>query len=206
MRPMKKTDKKERRQLIVEGAIACFIKNGVVGTTFKQIAKEAGVHQPLIGYYFPTFEDLFAAVIHVLLEDLKKLSVESVDRNSGDPKKALSAYLRAPMTWAKRRPQYNALWTFFYHLSSYQPQFRELNNSIRKVGRERISLLLYRFQESNRVHLKEGWTMQRLSICVHMQITGAMIHTVTETCDPDEMADLCEASVMGILASAFAEE
>jgi len=193
----------DRRQLILDAAIRLFTRQGVIGTTFREIAKEAGVHQPLIGYYFPTFNDLFKAVVEIILDDIKKASVEPLERPSADLREALHEYLRAPIVWRKRRPEFSSLWTFFYHLASYQPLFLQMNDVIRTTGRERISLLLYKFQEHYKFRLRNGWTIDQLAHAVQVQITGAAIHSVTESGEAEGMAELCEQAVNAILDSAF---
>lgn len=202
----KKTRKKpqvDRRSLILDAAIRLFAKQGVIGTTFREIAKEAGVHQPLIGYYFPTFESLFKAVVEIILEDLKRTALEPFERVKGDIKQAFAEYIRAPILWRTRRPEYSLLWTFFYHLSSYQPMFLQINQGIRKMGRERITLLLYRYQENHKLRLKPSWKIDDLAYMIQIQITGAAIHSVTETKKAEELAALCESAVYALMDSAF---
>lgn len=193
----------ERRHLIIEAAITCFIKHGVVATTFKQIAKEAKVHQPLIGYYFPTFDSLFAAVVERILVDLRDISVEAIEGAGSDTKKALLEYSVAPLHWEQKRPGFSGLWTFFYHMASYQPMFKAMNDSIRRVGRERISLLLYKYQEEKRLKLKKGWSVDRLAYVIQAQITGGALMTVTETSDLKEATALCQNAVEVFLDVAF---
>jgi AcrR family transcriptional regulator len=199
----KKKEPTDRRQLIVDAAARLFAKQGIVGTTFREIAKEAGVHQPLIGYYFPTFESLFMAVTEMILEDIRRQSIEAIEKAKVDPDKTLQDYIRAPLHWQKNRPEYRLLWTFFYHLCTYQPAFRELNNSIRKIGKERIMLLLYKYQEALHLRLKKTWTMEQLALAIQTQMTGASVHAVTEKSDFDEVAKLCHLTINSLLESAF---
>ncbi|MCZ8519452.1 MULTISPECIES: TetR/AcrR family transcriptional regulator [Paenibacillus] len=53
-------DKKER---IIESAVAIFAENGYYKTTTGQIAKAAGVTQPYVFHFFANKEELFKAVI-----------------------------------------------------------------------------------------------------------------------------------------------
>ncbi|MGO7133576.1 TetR/AcrR family transcriptional regulator [Rhizobium leguminosarum] len=55
----------ERRQRIVDGAIAFFSENGLDGSTHR-LANYLGVTQPLIYQYFPNKEDLIDAVYEEL--------------------------------------------------------------------------------------------------------------------------------------------
>lgn len=198
-----KSHAKDRRLRIVQAALKCFILHGVVGTSFKQIAEEADVNQPLIGYYFASFEDLFAAVVGLMLEDLKGVTVSAIEQHAANPRQALLAYTEIPIVWAQQKPEYNALWTFFYHLASYQKKFMAINDSIRQGGRERITLLLYRYQEHSGRRLKVDWTVDRLARSLHAQITGAVIIAVTETGEIAQAATASKHSVAALLDAAF---
>lgn len=52
----KKTD--DTRQMILEAASRFFSKKGVLGTSFSDIAKDAGLSKGTVSYYFPTKEHL----------------------------------------------------------------------------------------------------------------------------------------------------
>lgn len=52
-----------RRRLIVDTATRLIARNGSRGTSLAQIARESGVSQPGLIYYFPTKEDLLNAAL-----------------------------------------------------------------------------------------------------------------------------------------------
>lgn len=54
--------KAERRQLIVNAAISCFIKNGIHQTGIREIAKEANVSLGNMYNYFSSKDDLISAI------------------------------------------------------------------------------------------------------------------------------------------------
>ena len=62
-----------RRRLIVDTATRLIARNGSRGTSLAQIARESGVSQPGLIYYFPTKEALIQAVVdhrsHTLISD-----------------------------------------------------------------------------------------------------------------------------------------
>lgn len=58
------SEESDRRQEIVEAAFEEFSRKGFKGATIKSIAQTAGLQSPsLIYWYFPTKEELFAAVV-----------------------------------------------------------------------------------------------------------------------------------------------
>jgi TetR/AcrR family transcriptional regulator len=54
----------ERRQQLIETALHLFATNGFRGTTTRAIAQAAGVSEGIIFRYFPTKEDLYAAILN----------------------------------------------------------------------------------------------------------------------------------------------
>ncbi|MCM3849676.1 TetR/AcrR family transcriptional regulator [Pseudonocardia sp. DR1-2] len=56
----------ERRQRVLEAAVACFAQRGLYGTTTHEIAERAGISQPYLYRLFPDKPTLFArTVAHV---------------------------------------------------------------------------------------------------------------------------------------------
>ena len=53
----------ERRQQIIEAALACFARNGYHLTTMDDIAKQLPFSKGLLYYYFKTKRDLFLAIL-----------------------------------------------------------------------------------------------------------------------------------------------
>jgi AcrR family transcriptional regulator len=58
----------ERREAILEAALAVFSRKGFSGTTTKDIAREAGVSEALLYRHFPSKEDLHGALQDTLCE------------------------------------------------------------------------------------------------------------------------------------------
>jgi AcrR family transcriptional regulator len=52
-----------KRETILKTAASLFATQGFDGTTTMQIAREAGVTEPLIYYHFKTKGDLFTSII-----------------------------------------------------------------------------------------------------------------------------------------------
>lgn len=194
---------KDSKSKIVKAALECYIKKGIVGTSNSDIAKRAKVHQPLISYYFKSFEELYIATLGVLLEDLKNISVKAITQHPGNTYKALLAYSEAPLEWTELKPQYTSIWTFFYHMASYSPPFIQLNNSIRSGGIDRISLLLFKIQEENKLKLKPHWTIGELAYSIQTHINGAMVMASTQDTDLKLAGKRCRQGVAALVVGAF---
>ncbi len=66
---------RETRKRIVEAAYRCFSRKGFLGSTTKEIAREAGVSEVTLFRYFRSKEELFEEVLksYSVLPNLKKL-------------------------------------------------------------------------------------------------------------------------------------
>jgi AcrR family transcriptional regulator len=53
----------DKKDLIIDGAVAIFAENGFYKATTAQVAKAAGVTQPYVFHFFKSKEDLYLAVI-----------------------------------------------------------------------------------------------------------------------------------------------
>lgn len=83
----------QRRQVVLDAAVACFARKGYYGTATSEIAVRAGISQPYVYRLFASKEALFAgAVLHVseLLSDALTGAAEEI----GPPREA-EAVMRA---------------------------------------------------------------------------------------------------------------
>lgn len=172
--------KVDRKEKIVQAAIACYSKLGVAQTRMTDIAATAKVDQPLIGYYFPTPEGLYYEVVMRVLEDLKKASIEGIERGGTDPKKVMDYYVRAPFEWGEKNPGLFSIWIYFYYLAAYHPRFVELNKMIRAQGRERIAFMIYSGIEKGAFSISKEITVAQVALNIQGIVTGVGMMAGTE--------------------------
>lgn len=170
-----------KKNKIVQAAIKCFVKSGVAQTKIKDIAEKAGIDQPLVNYYFPSLDSLYIEVIQEILRHLNDHVMASVEKSARDPKAALQAYVLSYFEWPKKNPGLGALWLYFYHLASFSPAFTQLNDLIRRAGRERIAALLYQGMEKKLFKIPEGLTVSELSLTIQALLTGNTVIAGTES-------------------------
>lgn len=84
-----------RRRRIVESATRLIARNGSRGTSLAQIARESGVSQPGLIYYFPTKEDL----LHAALDERDAVEEDSLWRGDGGLDSLLDAVVANVETW-----------------------------------------------------------------------------------------------------------
>ncbi|MGE3975493.1 MAG: TetR/AcrR family transcriptional regulator [Bdellovibrionales bacterium] len=165
---------------IIDAAFFCFAESGVGTTKLTQIAAKAGVEAPHMHYYFPTFEALFTEVVNIALEDLRAYSVRNIEKGRGDPRKALDLYVKAPFEWAKERPTYLPVWMYFYHLAACDKKFGRLNRNIREIGRDRISLLIYKGIETGQFKKNSEFEVPELATLIQGLMTGHGVLAASE--------------------------
>lgn len=105
MTPTKTPDARDR---ILTAAISLFSARGFEGVSTTQIAKAAGITQPLIHYHFKNKEALWKAAAGRLFEQLNKdFSSEMSDVSQGDSKRFLVDSIRAFVVFSAKRPEFN---------------------------------------------------------------------------------------------------
>lgn len=62
-------DPLERREQLVDSAVAAFARRGISHTSITDVAREAGVSRGLVYHYFPTMDDVVDAVLERIVAD-----------------------------------------------------------------------------------------------------------------------------------------
>lgn len=96
-----------RQHSIIEAAIAEFSACGFAGASTRRIADQAGVPQPMIGYYFGSKQGLWLAVVG---EAMKAMAAPVAARAAGlsgvDTPTAMMLILRDHLGWLLGHPAY----------------------------------------------------------------------------------------------------
>jgi AcrR family transcriptional regulator len=194
--------KGDRREDILVAATTLFAERGMLGVRMTDIARQAGVQPPHIAYYFPTPEDLQFEVILRTLENLKKFALERSSVAEGSAWAKLEGYTRAFFLWTiERRPLFQ-LWMQFYTLATIDPKYRKINTEIRRVGRERIRMMVYEGIEKEEFKLHAPvWKAEDAAILIQAIITGQVIQSGTEDGDlpPERFEDSAVKTIAEIL-------
>lgn len=86
--------KAERESAVLEQARALFVEHGYRGTSVAAIGRAAGIAAAAVHWYFPTKDDLFAAVIDAIFSE-ERARIESDPEIAGDPRDELVGALVA---------------------------------------------------------------------------------------------------------------
>ena len=89
---------------------------------------------------------------------------------------------------------------YFYYLSSFHPDFSELNSGIRQTGRERISVIIYEGIEEKAFRLPSGYSVRELAHTIQGLITGNVIMAATERGHDIKAMEATVKTVLRLLA------
>src|SRR5262245_61909225 len=82
----------DRREAIVDAALAVARRKGLAATTVRDVAAEMGTSSGLIHHYFDSMDDVLAAAFErVAGEDLRE--TEAVLDRAGDPRELVRGFL-----------------------------------------------------------------------------------------------------------------
>jgi AcrR family transcriptional regulator len=95
----------ERIRHIIDASAAVLARDGYAGTSMKDIAREAGVAQGLIHYYFGSKEDLVLAVVRQACAEMLEETRRSFSEAQGPPLVRAWAGLQAAEKRSAERPE-----------------------------------------------------------------------------------------------------
>jgi AcrR family transcriptional regulator len=110
----------ERREQILDAAIAVFARSGYRTATTTHVAEAAGISQASIFKYFKTRDELFLAVIDRIMERTQALFEEAI-RAGGDPLRILQATAvawRSHAVTGTKGPQRDVLLNVLYQAAA----------------------------------------------------------------------------------------
>jgi TetR/AcrR family transcriptional regulator len=114
----------ERRAAVLEAASAIFSRGTYRSTTTAEIAKHAGVTEPVLYRHFPSKRDLYLACLEEAWLDTRKLWDAAVASES-DPTHWVTAMGRAYLATRDRRGQLAHLWLQSLTEASDDPEVRK---------------------------------------------------------------------------------
>ena len=73
---------RERKEQLVEAAMALFSERGYAATRIRDICERAGVAKGLFYWYFPTKHDLFAELVRTMRRQLRRAQAAAMDADA----------------------------------------------------------------------------------------------------------------------------
>ncbi len=104
-------DSPDQRTRLVDAALACYVRQGIVATSLRDIAAEAGVTPALVHYYFGDAQQLRDSVIEERLLPVFQSVREPLTRVDADDLAALVAgFVSGVFRAVEAHPWWPALW------------------------------------------------------------------------------------------------
>ena len=164
---------KRTRENLIQVAIQSLCESHVHGLKFSQISKIAQVPQPLVDYHFPSMEALLGEMVAHQLERLKVISEEAITKHPKNPRKALTAYIRAPFDLGQNDQGFRAVWSCYYHLATVNKAFAEFNRGVRIHSDKRLAALLTSIASAeNRGERTNRKRIRATATCIQGIMTG----------------------------------
>jgi AcrR family transcriptional regulator len=123
----------ERRQALIEAAIGVFADGSYRGVTTAEIARAAGVSEPILYRHFGSKRDLYlAAVDHAW--SLVRAEWEQIEAEIADPSEWLGRMARAKTSLTSSKFRLAELWVQALSEAGEEPQLRKyLRSHLREV-------------------------------------------------------------------------
>ena len=131
-----------RREQIVRATIRCLAREGYTRLTMKKIAREAGVSQGILHYYFADKRAMLAATLEAVTRDLDRRVAAAQSRTGRDARARLRALVRACLEVAVSRPEFWVVFVEFWGEMLHDRRLRDLNTAVYSRTRRLIGRLI----------------------------------------------------------------
>ena len=129
----------ERIVEIVRVGTEIVLEEGFASLTKRRVATRLGIAHGNVGYYFPTRESLWRAVVDYEISELSDKYPSDLETDTDDPQSSFDEYLSVYMVSYEDREFGN----FFAHLEAYA----EINSAVAKLRDEINERILQRIIE-----------------------------------------------------------
>ena len=131
-----------RREQIVRATVRCLAREGYTRLTMKKLAREAGVSQGILHYYFADKRSILVATLEAVMTDLDRRVAAAQARGGRDPGTRLTALVRACLETAVRRREIWIVFVEFWGEMMHDRRLREINADLYARTRRLIARLV----------------------------------------------------------------
>lgn len=163
-----------RREQILQAAYRCVAQKSINGTRMKDIAREAGISQGVIHYYFHTKEKLLKELLAWSLQEYLEGALNNITHEK-NPIKRLVTLFKYQEEVVKERPDLVTVFYDFWVQGTKQPDVREqmkeqfelYRNFIYKIVKEGVDMGAFKEEALDyvpglTVGLLEGFAIQQV--------------------------------------------
>jgi AcrR family transcriptional regulator len=132
----------QRREQIIEATIRCLARDGYARLTMKVLAREAGVSQGILHYYFKDKAAILVAVLEAVTADLDRRVVQAQAEGGQTPQQGLHAVIATCLSTTQTQPE---LWRVYIQLwgeMMHDDSLRAINADLYGKMRRQVATLL----------------------------------------------------------------
>jgi TetR/AcrR family transcriptional regulator, fatty acid metabolism regulator protein len=131
-----------RREQIVRATVRCLAREGYTRLTMKKVAREAGVSQGILHYYFADKRAILTATLEAVSRDLDRRVAAAQSRTGRDPAARLRALVRACLDVAVSRPEFWVVFVEFWGEMLHDRRLRGVHAEVYDRTRRLIARLI----------------------------------------------------------------
>src|SRR5213594_541404 len=131
-----------RRTAIVRATIRCLARDGYTGLTMKKVAREAGVSQEILHYYFADKRAILVAALETVTADLDRRVAAAQARGGKDAKTRLQALVAACLRLAVEERAFWIVFVEFWGEMMHDRRLREINAALYERMRRLIGAVV----------------------------------------------------------------
>jgi AcrR family transcriptional regulator len=140
----------DRRAALIDAALSVFAAGSYSGATTAEIAREAGVSEPILYRHFQSKRDLYIACLEETWSRLRS-AVEEIVANEPDPREWPLAFGKAKHALQGKRHVPSHIWIQALSVAGNDPEVRRYLRRHLREAHEYIADLLRRAQEAGGV-------------------------------------------------------
>lgn len=132
----------QRREQIIAATIRCLARDGYTRLTMKTLAREAGVSQGILHYYFKDKAAILVAVLETVTADLDRRIVQAQVAGEQTPQQGLYAVVATCLATTHEQPE---LWRVYIQLwgeMMHDDSLRAINADLYSKTRRQVATLL----------------------------------------------------------------
>jgi len=131
-----------RREQIVRATVRCLARDGYARLTMKKVAREAGVSQGILHYYFADKRAMLVATLTAVSRDVDRRVAAAQSRAPREPAARLRALVRTCLAVAVDRPEFWVVFLEFWGEMVHDRRLRAVNAEVYTRTRRLLGRLI----------------------------------------------------------------
>lgn len=192
----------QRKDALIESALALISEQGVAGATVRAIAKRADVTQGLIRHYFSTKEELISAAYERHMNQMTELTAAPAAQDGISATSRLVTFITAGLTSPVMDTRSVTLWASFISSIRTDAAMRQMHQQTYYDFRNRLEILIRDALLESAPHTPPcPKDLRHMAIACNAVIDGLWMEggALPETFDTDELAQIGLKSVGAII-------